>query len=54
LLEPPRAFRFCSAAPASRAKPRHGTFFLSTFLDLAANPITSAPHQSAASGELSS
>jgi hypothetical protein len=34
LPEPPRAFRFCSAAPAPHAKPRHGTFFLSAFLDL--------------------
>jgi hypothetical protein len=60
LLEPPRAFRFCSAAPAPHAKPCHDKFFLSTFLDLdflisraAAKPITSAPHQSAATGELS-
>jgi hypothetical protein len=43
LLEPLRAFRFCPAVPAPHAKPRHGTFF----------PISSAPHQSAASGELS-
>src|SRR5262249_51379288 len=34
LLEPRRAFRFCSAAPAPHAKPRHGTIFLSAFLDL--------------------
>src|SRR5215472_11101233 len=26
LLEPLRAFRFCSAAPAPHAKPRHDTF----------------------------
>jgi hypothetical protein len=34
VLEPPRAFWFCSAVPAPHAKPRHGTLLLSTFVDL--------------------
>ena len=59
LLEPLRAFRFCSAAPAPHAKPCHDS--PSTFLDLdfliselPATPITSAPYQSAATEQLGS
>jgi len=59
LLEPLRAFRFCSGAPASHSKPRHDSlpFYLDLdflFLELPTKPITSAPHQSAATEQLGS
>jgi len=58
LLEPLRAFRFCSAAPAPHAKPCHDTV-RSTFLDFDVlisqlQPNASALYQSAATEQLSS
>ena len=56
-LEPLRAFRFCSGAPAPHSKPRHDSFYLDLkflILELPTTPITSAPHQSAATEQLGS
>jgi len=57
LLEPLRAFRFCSGTPVPHSKPRHDSFYLDLkflILELPTTPITSAPHQSAATEQLGS
>src|SRR6516164_9267438 len=58
LLEPPRAFRFCSAAPAPHAKPCHDTSVplsstLTSLAQAAAKPFCLTAHQSVATEQLS-
>src|SRR5215469_2463502 len=54
LLEPLRAFRVCSAAPAPHAKPCHATFLdLNSSSQRCSQAIASARRQSAATEQLS-